>query len=135
MHDNKVIVLGGVMFSRNSMEIWKLGVQDSSWAPTSIAIGGNYGNMITAGKSLYLLGGWEYQDIDPYTQLKSSIWKVNKTLGVEKVGEMSHSKIDFIAFTLPHGYLTDCQGMHILIFEIAIINIQKKEPINHINSY
>ena len=114
------------MFDRNSVEIWKPGVRGSSWEPTSITIGGNYGSMITAGKSLYLLGGWEtnellstkipsiYQDTDPYTQLKSSIWKVNKNLGVEIVGEMSHSKINFIAFTLPHGYLTDCQGMYIL---------------------
>ena len=104
------------MSDRNSVEIWKPGVRGSSWTPTSITIGGSYGNMITAGKSLYLLGGWEYQDIDPYTQLKSGIWKVNKTLGVKIVGEMSHSKIDFIAFTLPHGYLTDCQGMYILSF-------------------
>ena len=128
MHDNNVIVLGGVISARNSVEIWKPGVRGSSWASTSITIGGNYGNMITAGKSLYLLGGWEsnellktniqsvYQDTNPYTQLKSSIWKVNKNLGVEIVGEMSHSKINFIAFTLPHGYLTDCQGMIILSF-------------------
>ena len=135
MHDNNVIVLGGEMSARNSMEIWKPGVRGSSWASTSITIGGNYGNMITAGKSLYLLGGWETNELSPtkiqdinqdiniiytsytsYTQLKSSIWKVNKNWGVEIVGEMSHSKINFIAFSLPHGYLTDCQGMYILSF-------------------
>ena len=116
MNGTHVIVGGGALSTRNSMEIWSHVKDTNVWSRFTVSIGAgeNDAKLLYAGKHLYLLGGWEPGWDFRNRNFGEKIWKINNDFKYEKVGNMSDSIYHFTAFNIPRGYLTKCQGALLL---------------------
>ena len=101
MQGKDVFVIGGEVNTRNSLEIWN----GKSWSYSIGHIGGTGLQLISQGRHLYLFGGWEDG------KLGNTIWKINDQNEFIEAGTTSMARDDYAMFTLPHGFLTNCQGM------------------------
>ena len=101
MRGKDVFVIGGEVNTRNSLEIWN----GKSWSYSIGHIGGTGLQLISQGRHLYLFGGWEDG------KLEKTIWKMNHQNEFIEAGTTSMAREDYALFTLPHGFLTNCQGM------------------------
>ena len=117
MHGTNVIVGGGAISARNSMEIWSHEKGTNGWSRFPVSIGANDAKLLSSGKNLYLLGGWEpYDNYEGglYKGFESNIWKIDNKFKFDKVGNMTDRKTLFTAFNIRRGYLTKCQGVLML---------------------
>ena len=101
MREKDVFVIGGEMSTRRSLEIWN----GKEWAYSSVSIGATYLQLISQGRYLYLFGGWEDGT------LHNKLWKVNPNNTLIEVGNTAMARQKYALFALPHGFLTNCQGM------------------------
>ena len=101
MQDKDVLVFGGEMSTRNSLEIWN----GKYWSYTLVAIGATNLHVLSQGRNLYLFGGWEDR------KLGNTIWKINDKYEFLEVENTTLSRKNYALFTVPHGFLTNCQGM------------------------
>ena len=101
MSDNDVFVIGGEIHTRSSFEIWN----GTDWSYSVGTIGATDLQLISQGKNLYLFGGWEDGN------LGNKIWKIDHDNRFVEVGYTAMSRFDYTLFTLPHGFLTDCEGI------------------------
>ena len=101
MRGNDVFVIGGEMSTRSSFEIWN----GKHWSYSTSTIGASRLQLISQGNNLYLFGGWEDGE------LGKKIWKIDQENRFVEVGNTAMARSWYALFTLPHGFLTDCQGM------------------------
>ena len=101
MRGREVFVIGGEISTRSSLEIWN----GKDWAYSRVPIGATELKLISQGRNLYLFGGW--QD----GKLVNTIWKINHKNEFIDVGNTAMARSQYALFTLPHGFLTNCQGM------------------------
>ena len=101
LRGNDVFVIGGEMSTRSSFEIWN----GKHWSYSTSTIGATELELISQGKNLYLLGGWEDGN------LSNKIWKIDHENRFVEVGNTAMARSQYALFTLPHGFLTDCEGM------------------------
>ena len=101
MRGNDVFVFGGEMSTRSSFEIWN----GKDWSYSTSTIGATELELISQGNNLYLYGGWKDGN------LGNKIWKIEHDNRFVEVGYTAMARKDYAVFTLPHGFLTDCQGM------------------------
>ena len=101
MRGNDVFVIGGEMSTRSSFEIWN----GEEWTYSTSTIGATDLELISQGNNLYLFGGWEDGD------LGNKIWKIDHKNRFVEVGNTAIARSDYAVLTLPHGFLTECQGM------------------------
>ena len=101
MRGKDVFVIGGEVSTRNSLEIWN----GKSWSYRIGHIGATYLQLISQGRHLYLFGGWESG------KLGNTIWKINYQNEFIESGTISIVRREYALFTLPHGFLSNCQGM------------------------
>ena len=110
MRGTDVFVIGGEVSTKNSIEVWN----GRNWAYSIGPIGAAYLKLIAKGRNLYLFGGWEYGEqyyINLHQNLYNKIWKINDKNEFDVVGNTSISRQDYVLFTVPYGYLSNCQGM------------------------
>ena len=96
-----VFVIGGELSTRSSLEIWN----GKHWSYSTMSIGATSLQLISQGKNLYLFGGWEDGN------LGNKIWKIDPENRFIEVGNTAMTRLEYAFFTLPHGFLSDCQGM------------------------
>ena len=101
MRGNDVFVIGGEMSTRSSFEIWN----GKDWSYSTGSIGASRLQLISQGKYLYLFGGWEDGN------LGNKIWKIYHDNRFIDVGNTAIARSEYALFALPHGFLTDCEGM------------------------
>ena len=101
MRGRDVFVIGGEMSTRSSLEIWN----GKIWSYSKVRIGGTYQKLISQDRNLYLFGGWEG------TKLVNTIWKINHKNEFIVVGKIAMARNEYALFTLPYGFLTNCEGM------------------------
>ena len=113
LRGNDVFVIGGEMSTRSSFEIWNR----KHWSYSTSPIGATELQLISQGKNLYLFGGWE-QNLGNLARpwmheqnLGNKIWKIDYENRFVDVGNTVMARSDYALFTLPHGFLTECQGM------------------------
>ena len=112
MRDTDVFVIGGEVSEKNSIEIWN----GRNWAYSIGPIGATYLKLISQGRNLYLFGGWEdavqnYIYLFVNKNLFNKIWKINDQNEFDVVGNTAIARRQYALFTVPYGYLTNCQGM------------------------
>ena len=100
MQYKNVFVIGGELSSRNSLEIWN----GRSWSYSIAPIGGTFLQLIEQGRNLYLFGGWNNGE------LGNTIWKVNHKNEFIEAGSIVMVRMNYALFTVPRGFLTNCQG-------------------------
>ena len=105
MRDTDVFVIGGEVSEKNSIEIWN----GRNWAYSVGPIGATYLKLISQGRNLYLFGGWE-EPIGHTAKLYNKIWKINDKNEFFVVGNTAIARTLYALFTLPYGFLTNCQG-------------------------
>ena len=110
MRDTDVFVIGGEVSEKNSIEIWN----GRNWAYSIGPIGATYLELIAKGRNLYLFGGWE--NVDQYyfklhQNLYNKIWKINDKNEFDVVGNTVVVRQKYALFTLPFGYLSNCEGV------------------------
>ena len=103
MRGKEVFVIGGEVSTRNSLEVWN----GKSWSYSIGHIGASNLQLISQGRHLYLFGGWENG------KLGNTIWKINHKNEFIEVGNTVMARSQYALFTLPHGFLTNCQGMYV----------------------
>ena len=101
MRGKHVFVIGGEVSIRNSLEVWN----GKSWSYSIGHIGATDLQLISQGRHLYLFGGWKDGE------LVNKIWKINHQNEFIESGTTSMVRQGYALFTLPHGFLTNCQGM------------------------
>ena len=104
MRGNDVFVIGGESAWRNSLEVWN----GKSWLYSIAPIGATRLQLISQGRNLYLFGGWENLRF-----VDNKIWKINPANEFIHVGNTVIARIDYALFTVPHGFLSNCQGMYL----------------------
>ena len=97
----EVFVIGGEVSTRSSLEIWN----GKDWSYSKASIGATRLKLISQGRHLYMFGGW----IDG--KLGNKIWKINHKNEFFEVGNIAMARRRYALFSLPHGFLTNCQGM------------------------
>ena len=100
MRGRDVFVIGGEMSTRSSLEIWN----GNKWSYSKVLIGATGLKLISQGRHLYLFGGW----VDE--KLGDVIWKIDRKNKFVEVGNTAMARTRYALFTLPHGFLTNCQG-------------------------
>ena len=110
MRGKDVVVFGGESSTRNSLEVWN----GNGWSYSTGPIGGTGLQLLSQGRNLYLFGGWDRGqpgDPGPYNEkLGNTIWKINHYNEFIEVGHILISRKRYALFTVPHGFLTNCQG-------------------------
>ena len=106
MRGNDVFVIGGEMSTRSSFEIWN----GKQWTYSTSTIGATELQLISQGRNLYLFGGWEDGNLHS-NGLENKIWKIDQENRFVEVGNTAMARSEYALFTLPHGFLTACQGM------------------------
>ena len=101
MRGKDVFVFGGEMSTRSSFEIWN----GKDWSYSTSTIGATQLHLISQGNNLYLFGSWKDGT------LGNKIWKIDHENRFVDVGNTALARSQYALFTLPHGFLTDCQGM------------------------
>ena len=101
MRGKDVFVIGGEVSTRNSLEIWN----GKSWSYSIGHIGATDLQLISQGRHLYLFGGWKDR------KLSNRIWKITNQNEFIEAGTTAMARYSYAMFTLPHGFLTNCQGM------------------------
>ena len=101
MRGREVFVIGGEISTRSSLEIWN----GKYWSYSRVPIGATKLKLISQGRNLFIFGGWKNG------KLTNTIWKINHKNKFIEVGNTAIARTDYALFTLPHGYLTNCQGM------------------------
>ena len=101
MRGKDVFVIGGEVSIRNSLEVWNGNVWSYSIGP----IGATHLQLISQGRYLYLFGGWEDG------KFNNKIWKIDHKNKFIEVGNITMARQKYALFTLPHGFLTNCQGI------------------------
>lgn len=107
-----VVVIGGEVRTRNSMEVW----DGSSWSYSIATVGATELQLISHGKNLYLFGGWK--DF----KLNNKIWKIDQHNIFTEVGSTSISRKAYSLFTVPHSFLTNCKGKKLLTLYCLIFD-------------
>ena len=102
MRGKEVFVIGGEMSTRSSLEIWN----GKDWSYIRVPIGATYLKLISQGRNLFLFGGWEDG------KLGNTIWKINHQKEFIEAGNTAMARTNYAMFTLPHGFLTNCQGVN-----------------------
>ena len=103
MRGKDVFVIGGEMSTRTSLEIW----DGNYWSYSTVPIGVTWLKLISQDRNLYLFGGWEDG------KLGNKIWKINHKNEFIEAGTTVMVRDRYALFTLPHGFLTNCQGMEV----------------------
>ena len=101
MRGKDVFVIGGELSTRNSLSIWN----EKYWSYSRAPIGATGLKLISHDRNLYLFGGWEDGEH------VNTIWKINHQNQFIEAGATSMARKKYALFTLPHGFLTNCQGM------------------------
>ena len=101
MRGNDVFVIGGESSTGSSFEIWN----GKTWSYSTGTIGATQCKLISQGNNLYLFGGWENG------RLGNKIWKIDPENRFVEVGNTAMARSRYALFALPHGFLTDCEGM------------------------
>ena len=101
MRGKDAFVIGGEVNTRNSLEVWN----GKSWSYSIGHIGATALQLISQGRHLYLFGGWEDG------KHGNTIWKINDQNEFIEAGTTAMAREYYAMFTLPHGFLTNCQGM------------------------
>ena len=101
LRGNDVFVFGGEMSTRSSFEIWN----GTDWSYSTSTVGATYLQLISQGRNLYLFGSWEDGN------LGTKIWKIDHENRFVDVGNTAMARKEYALFTLPRGFLTDCEGM------------------------
>ena len=102
MRGKEVIVIGGEVSTRSSLEIWN----GKAWSYSRVPIGATELKLISQGRNIYLFGGWGNG------KLSNNIWKINHKNEFIEVGKTAMARKEYALFTLPHGFLTNCQGIY-----------------------
>ena len=102
MRGKDVFVIGGEVSTRNSLEVW----DGYSWSYSVGHIGATELKLIDQGKNVYLFGGWEDN------RLQNKIWKIDQQNKFTEVGSTSIPRKSYSLFTIPHSFLTNCQGRY-----------------------
>ena len=97
----EVFVIGGEVGTRNSLEVWN----GKSWSYSIGHIGATKLQLISQDRHLFLFGGWEDG------KLGNKIWNINHKNEFIEVGNTAIARQKYALFTVPHGFLTNCQGM------------------------
>ena len=108
MRGKEVFVIGGEVSIRNSLEIWN----GKEWSYSTVSIGATNLQLVSQGRYLYLFGGWE----DGY--LGNTIWKITLNNEFVEVGNTAMARTDYALLTVPHGFLTNCEGMLICLMHV-----------------
>ena len=111
MRGKDVFVFGGEASTRNSFEAW----DGQIWSYSIGLIGSTDLQFIPQGRNLYLFGGWEtnknpLSNQDSNDKLGNTIWKFNPSNEFIAVGNTLIVRKKYALFTVPHGFLTNCQG-------------------------
>ena len=101
MRGKDVFVIGGEVSTRSSLEVWN----GKSWSYSIGHIGATSLKLISLDRNVYLFGGWKGGKLD------NTIWKINHKNEFVEVGNTAMARSVYALFTLPHGFLTNCQGM------------------------
>ena len=101
MRGKDVFVIGGEVNTRKSIEVWN----GKNWSYSIGHIGASNHQLISQGRYLYLFGGWEDGEH------VNTIWKINHQNQFIEAGATSMARKNYVIFTLPHGFLTNCKGM------------------------
>ena len=117
MRGKDVFVFGGEASTRNSFEAW----DGHIWSYSIGLIGSTDLQFIPQGRNLYLFGGWEtnedllsYHDLGiDLDKLANTIWKINHHNQFIEAGNILIRRKMYALFTVPHGFLTNCQGKQI----------------------
>ena len=110
MRGNEVFVIGGEADSRNSLEVWN----GKSWFYSVTPIGATNLQLKSQGRNLYLFGGWDYWDHQAGShRLSNTVWKIDHNNEFTEAGNILIARKNYALLTLPHGFLTNCQGMSI----------------------
>ena len=101
MRGNEVFVLGGEISQRNTFETFN----GTAWTqPTDTNIGGTGLELVTNGGQLFLFGGWTG------SKLVNTIYRLSNNNQFTKAGEMKMARSRYMLFTVPHGFLENCEG-------------------------
>ena len=103
MRGKDVFVIGGEMITRSSLEIWN----GKDWLYSNVPICATDLKLISQGSNVYLFGGW----VDG--KLGNKIWKINRKNEFIEVGNTAMVRRNYALFSLPYGFLTNCQGMQV----------------------
>ena len=101
MRGKELFVIGGEVSTRNSLEIWN----GKEWSYSRASIGATELQLISQGRYLYLFGGWEDGT------LYNKIWKIDPKNTFIEVGHTEIARNRYALFTMPYGFLTNCEGM------------------------
>ena len=101
MQGKDVLVIGGELSTRTSLETWN----GKYWSYSRVPIGATGLKLISQDHNLYLFGGWEDG------KLGNKIWKINHKNEFIEVGNTAMARKRYALLTLAHGFLTNCQGM------------------------
>ena len=107
MQGTDVFVIGGELGTKNSIEIWN----GRNWTYSMGPVGATNLKLISHGRNLYLFGGWISKD----GTLRNKIWQINDKNEFYAVGSTAVARSNYALFTVPRGFLTNCQGRTILL--------------------
>jgi hypothetical protein len=105
MRGKDVFVIGGEAATRNSLEVWN----GKSWSYSTGPIGATGLQLISQGRNLYLFGGWG-KGGDGHQVIGNKFWKINHNNEFIEVGNTAVARKRYALFTVPHGFLTNCEG-------------------------
>ena len=112
MRENNVFVIGGEASTLHSLEIWN----GRSWSYSDTHIGATKLQLISQGRNLYLFGGWvrtHQYDIIWNQDFSNTVWKIGHNNEFIEAGNIGIARYSYALLTVPHGFLTNCQGMSI----------------------
>ena len=112
-----VFVIGGELSIKRSIEIWN----GRNWEYSIGPIGATNLKIITKGRIIYMFGGWEMERLSDDGEtigrwrniVNNKIWKINNKNEFYEVGNTGIARKGYALFTLPRGFLTNCQGEQI----------------------
>ena len=106
MRGKDVFVIGGEASTRNSLEVWN----GKSWSYSTTPIGATGLQLISQGTNLYLFSGWVRGNKYDLQMLSNKVWKINHHNVFIEVGNTVIARQRYALFTVPRGFLTNCQG-------------------------